>query len=277
VKMKAEEPQSYRDLALVYTDQRQYQKAIDLFNKVIIQEWPIRFQHIEDEVIMEMNRALWLAKKNEVSVDISSINNKFIEHMPVDVKLTIAWDTDDCCIDLHITEPTGTKSYYGNHCTEIGGWSTPDYPGCPSYSTSMLREYMIKIGMPGKYTVNANYYSNYRQDLTGGTTVWFTIFTNYATELEQRTSTVVRLGTNSVVPSNSSQYEIGTMEYGTNKLVQSWVAEWGKNIDHNKKLWEEYQVNLVKRDEEWRKFEKDEMEIIASNEEMIKAANETLK
>jgi hypothetical protein len=38
---------------------------------------------------------------------------------------------------------------------------------------------MIKNGFPGNYHICANYYSNHRQDLTGGTTIWFTIYTNY--------------------------------------------------------------------------------------------------
>ena len=34
-------------------------------------------------------------------MDTKQIDPRFIAHMPVDIKLTIAWDADDCCIDLH--------------------------------------------------------------------------------------------------------------------------------------------------------------------------------
>jgi hypothetical protein len=40
---------------------------------------------------------------------------------------------------LLVFEPDGGKSYYGNNCTHLGGWSSPDYSGCTAYSTSMLR------------------------------------------------------------------------------------------------------------------------------------------
>ena len=72
-----------------------------MYNKVIETEWPIRFQHIEDEVIMEMNRTIWLAEKDGVNVDTSKIDKRFLKKLPVDVKLVITWDADDLCIDLH--------------------------------------------------------------------------------------------------------------------------------------------------------------------------------
>jgi len=188
VKLRAEEPQSHRELALVLAEKKQYQKAIDLLYKVVETEWPIRFQHIEDEVIMELNRTIWLAEKDKVPVDTSKIDKIFLQRLPVDVKLVITWDADDLCIDLHIYEPDGGKSFYGGNLTNLGGWSSPDYSGCTAYSTSMLREYMIKNGFPGSYRICANYYSNHRQDLTGGTTIWFTIFTNYMKDDEKKTN-----------------------------------------------------------------------------------------
>ena len=56
LKLRAEEPQSLRDLALAASEKRDYQRAVDLLWKMISTEWPVRFQHIEDEATFELNR-----------------------------------------------------------------------------------------------------------------------------------------------------------------------------------------------------------------------------
>eukprot|EP01125_Pyxidicula_operculata_P000368 TRINITY_DN1040_c0_g5_i1.p1 TRINITY_DN1040_c0_g5~~TRINITY_DN1040_c0_g5_i1.p1 ORF type:complete len:1086 (+),score=246.93 TRINITY_DN1040_c0_g5_i1:143-3259(+) len=213
VTLRSEEPQTFREAALGQRAIGNYQKCIDMLWKVCYTEWETRFQHIEDEVLLELNRTIWMAKKKGIKLDVSDIQPKFMGEFPMDIHCSITWDTDDLCIDLHIDQPDGTQCYYGNHITSIGGWSTPDYSGCTAYSTSMIREYMIKKAMDGKYKLGCNYYSNYRQDLTGGAIIWFTVYTNYFTDKEQCMQTTLRLDTNSVAVSKESSYTIGTVDF----------------------------------------------------------------
>jgi len=269
VKMRPEEPQSHRELAVAFTENKQFQKALETYYKIITTEWPIRFQHIEDDVLSEINRTIWLAGKSNVNVDTSFINPGFLFHMPTDVKLVITWDLDDLCIDLHIYEPNNEVSYYGHYMTSLGGWSSPDYSGCTAYSTSMLREYMIRSGVPGTYRVCANMYSNSRQDLTGGTTIWFTVYTNYMKENEKRTFTVLRITEASPVPTHDSKKLIGTMEYEANEKVKQWIGEFDSGLAQRKRMWEEYNILKAKSDELWRIWNKDEAEIQQSNLEIL--------
>jgi len=227
VKLRGEEPQTHRDLGLVHASLEEYQEALNLFWKVIETEWPIRFQHIEDEVLMHLNRTIWKAQKKSIPLDISKVDPRFVKLLPVNLHCTIVWDTDDTCIDLHIIEPNKENCYYSNHLTSIGGWSTPDYSGCPGFSTSMLREYMIKSALPGTYTLGCNYYSNTRQDLTAGTTMWFTVTSNFGTDEEDSKTTTLRLEENSTNPSTQSAYEIGTVTYGVNAFFQQCLVDWG--------------------------------------------------
>lgn len=231
-KARGEEPQSHRELALCQADLGQYQDAIDGLWHVLSNPWPQRFQHIEDEVFLEFNSVLLRAKKAGVVLDLSKIPNqeKYIYPMPLGLHCTITWDTDDTCIDLHIKQPDSQTCSYSNYDLKSGGWSTPDYPGCPGYSTSMLREFMIKNALPGEYTLSCNYYSNVRQDLTGGTVIWFTVYTNYMMEDEKKTCTALRLGSHATNPSQSSSYEIGKVEYGVSDLMHSWHQEWVKEF-----------------------------------------------
>jgi hypothetical protein len=230
-RLKAEEPQSHREVGLTHVAIGNFQEGIDKLWKVVTEEWAQRFQHIEDEVLLELNRTVWLANKAGVQVNVSHIPKEFLVHNPMEIHCTITWDTDDTCIDLHIKEPQGETCNYSHFTTSIGGWSSPDYPGCTAYSTSMLREYMIKCAFPGTYKLGCNYYSNYRQDLTGGTMIWFTVYTNWCTDREERIFTALRLDCNSTSPSARSTYEIGEVSYGISPLYQSWIEEWKKEFN----------------------------------------------
>ena len=91
-------------------------------------EWPDRFTHIEDEVLMQLSRYINLLyiiyfmltltirtlfeaeqesnnNKTLKKVDTSKMEQRFLRLLPVNIHCTIAWDTDDTCIDLHSNLP----------------------------------------------------------------------------------------------------------------------------------------------------------------------------
>jgi tetratricopeptide (TPR) repeat protein len=55
LKLRPEEPQSYRDLALVLAERQQYARAIELLNKVVMGRWDERFTEIELTALIEAN------------------------------------------------------------------------------------------------------------------------------------------------------------------------------------------------------------------------------
>lgn len=63
--LRPEEPQSYRDLALCYEQNKEYQKAINLFSIALTKEWDSRFDGIEVILIEEMNHGIAIAKQKE--------------------------------------------------------------------------------------------------------------------------------------------------------------------------------------------------------------------
>jgi len=203
-KLKSEEPQTWRELGLAYRNLSNYETCLTNLWKVVVEEWPVRFQHIEDEVLIELNHTIFLAKKHNIAVDTAPYT-RFLKEMPMDLHSTIFWDVDDLCIDLHIHEPGGTHCYYGCNQTSIGGWSSPDYSGCTAYSTSMLREYMIIHARKGSYKLKCNYFSNYRSDLIAGSIMWFTIYSNYCRDNETVMQATMRID----AKSDRSDYDIG--------------------------------------------------------------------
>merc|ERR1719433_793967 len=109
-------------------------------------------------------------------------SSRFLSNMPCDLRISLAWDTDNTDIDLHVIEPSGCEVYYSNNWSSQGGFVSRDFTR--GYGPE---EYMVVKGQKGKYTIKAKYYSSSgAQKLTGATTVTATIFTNWARPTQQR-------------------------------------------------------------------------------------------
>ena len=185
--IRPDEPQSYRDLALVKERLGKYKESMELFNKVITGKWDMRFDEIEMTAATEMNHLLM----NDESLPI--VDKRLIHKMDMDVRISMAWDTNDVDIDLHVQEPGeyGEHAYFAHNRTRIGGYVSRDFR--QGYGPE---EYMLKKAQPGTYKATTNYFASHQQSLTGGTTVLCTFFTNYMRKNEQRQLSTIRLSTN---------------------------------------------------------------------------------
>ncbi|KAL9644814.1 hypothetical protein ABK040_009272 [Willaertia magna] len=185
--IRPDEPQSFRDLALVKERLGKYKESMELFNKVITGKWDSRFDEIEQTAAIEMNHLL----QNDDTLQI--VDKRLIYKMDLDLRISMAWDTNDVDIDLHLQEPApyGEHCYYGYNRTKIGGYVSRDFR--QGYGPE---EYMLKKAQPGNYRAYTNYFANHQQSLTGGTTVLCTFFTNYMRPNEKREMVTVRLTTN---------------------------------------------------------------------------------
>jgi hypothetical protein len=211
--LKENEPQSHRELALVQAELGEFQVAVDGLWPVIETAWEQRFQHIADNVFIELNRTLRRAREAGVSVDHTNIPEDFKIEWKLAIAVCIAWDTDDTCLDLHVKEPSGEVCSYANTFTGIGGWSTPDYSGCPGCSTSMLREYTSRVGAKGRFTVSCNFYSNAAQNAIKGSTLWCTIYKNLNQPDEAKVAVSCRLEKPSTGGNTESQFTLACLDF----------------------------------------------------------------
>jgi tetratricopeptide (TPR) repeat protein len=189
--IRQEEPQTYRDLGLVYALDGQYQKAIDNLYKVILDDWDGRFQNIEVIAACEMNAII--AKSNK-KLDLSTIDERLIKTMPVDVRIVLNWDADNSDMDLWVTDPRGEKCMYSHNRTEIGGYITNDFT--QGYGPE---EFFLKKAWPGKYQIEVNYYGSSQQRIAGPITIYAELYTSYGTKDEKREVITVRLKENKEV------------------------------------------------------------------------------
>lgn len=186
IRLRPEEPQSYRDLAFVFAEQGQYGKAIELLYNVILKKWDNRFEGIELVALNELNQILVQAPKK--GVDTSMIDPRLIKQLDLDIRIVMSWDADLTDIDLHVIEPNGEEAYYENDLTNIGGLVSDDFT--QGYGPE---EYLLKKADNGLYQIKAKYYSNSSSSAIGPVTVQLDIYTHYGRENERHQATTIQL------------------------------------------------------------------------------------
>ena len=179
------EPQSYRDLGLAFAADKQWQKAVDNLNEVVIRPWQGRFPEIELTALDELNAIVATAA---APVDASRIDSRLIRNLPLDLRVALSWDADNTDIDLWVTDPNGEKAFYGNRFTYQGGRMSQDYTGGYGPET-----FSLKRAKPGKYKVEANFYGHNQQIVAGATTLQLKLATHFGTREQQEQTVTLRL------------------------------------------------------------------------------------
>ena len=190
LELRPEEPQSYRDLALVLARQEQYRRAVELLNEVVMKHWDDRFAEVETIALMELNRLLPKARGAGVDLEKLGVDGRLVQPLDVDVRIVLTWDADMTDIDLWVVEPSGEKAFYGHRATTIGGHFSRDFTG--GYGPE---EYCLRKAMNGVHKIQVNYYGTSAAKLLGSVTLQVDIFTNFGRPNEQHKSITRRLRT----------------------------------------------------------------------------------
>jgi Ca-activated chloride channel family protein len=168
-----EEPQSFRDLGLAHAAAGHHQQAIDQLNEVVIRTWDGRFAEIELIALGEINAIIANAPAR---LDTSRIDERLLKNMPLAVRAVLTWDSDNSDMDLHVVDPDGERSFYGNQLTYQGGRMSRDFTG--GYGPE---EFALRFAKPGKYKIEANFYGTRQQIVAGATTLQVKLSTGFGT------------------------------------------------------------------------------------------------
>ncbi len=185
LRLRPEEPQSYRDLGLVLGRLGKNKEAVEMLYKVVTTQWD-RFQEIELPTLMEMNRLIGLAK--DLDLKALDIDPRLVKLLDLDVRIVLTWDSDMTDMDIWVTEPSGETAKYDHNETTIGGKVSRDFTD--GYGPE---EYLVRKAMKGKYKIQANYYGESAPTLAGTVTVQATVFTNFGRPNEKRKALTLRL------------------------------------------------------------------------------------
>jgi hypothetical protein len=183
--MGDDEPQSYRDLALAEAALGHRQKAIDLLYEVVTGTWDRRFPDIEITALAELNALVATAPS---PLDTHRVAPDLLKNLPLDLRTVLSWDADNSDMDLWVTDPNGEKAYYGHRLTYQGGHMSEDFTG--GYGPE---EFALRTARPGKYKVEANYFGDRQQVVTGATTLQLWLSTRFGTPAQKDQRITLRL------------------------------------------------------------------------------------
>ena len=200
LKIRPDEPQSYRDLALVCATLKQNQRAVDLLWQVVQKPWDARFPEIELIALGELNA---IAATSGGKLDLAKVDARLRQNLPVGLRVILTWDANDCDIDLWVDDPNGEQARYDHPLTYQGGRMSRDFT--QGYGPE---EFILREPNAGKYTVRINYYGDRRQTALGPVTAQVRLITGYGTPAEKEQRLTVRL------TDNKETLEIGAIEIG---------------------------------------------------------------
>ena len=185
LEMADEEPQSHRDLALALAAAGERQQAIERMYEVVARDWDARFSEVELVALNELNQ---IVATSPTPLDTAFADRRLLRNLPLDLRVALAWDSDNSDMDLWVTDPNGEKCYYAHQLTYQGGLISDDFTG--GYGPE---EFVLRDAKPGRYRVEAHYFGDRQQIVTGATTLTLTLSTAWGTARQQDQKTTLRL------------------------------------------------------------------------------------
>ena len=198
VAIREEEPQSYRDLGLALAEDKQYQEAVETLYKVVKNAWDERFGDVQ---LVTMNDINSLVARHK-GIKTNFMDKRLLKSEPVDIRVVLSWDTDNCDMDLWVTDPTDEKCFFDNKLTYLGGKISKDVT--QGYGPE---EFMIKKAPKGTYKIETDYFGTLSQKQLMPVTLRITFYTHFGTNKEQKQETTVRL------TNEEDLIEVGSFEF----------------------------------------------------------------
>jgi len=188
LELAPEEPQSYRDLALVLAAAGRWQDAADMMMNAIVKKPDGRFRDVELIAITELNNIIVKAKR--AGIEVKDVDSRLVHPLEMDLRVTIGWDTDMSDMDLHTIDPTGEECFYQHRLTTNGGRNSFDIT--QGYGPE---EFMVRAALNGDYKVKTHYYGQSAQKMIGPVTLYAEIVTDFGRPEEKTETLMFRLAT----------------------------------------------------------------------------------
>ena len=178
-----DEPQSWRDLGLAQAAAGAWQPAVDALWSAASGTWDGRFGDIDVIALGELD-----AIAATHPVDMSAVDARLRRNLPLDVRVALAWDTDNTDIDLWVKDPHDEWVSYQSPLSRQGGRVTRDVTN--GYGPEV---FALKKAIPGVYEVRAKYFGSHRQALGNGTSVMMRLTTGFGTKDEKHRDVILCL------------------------------------------------------------------------------------
>jgi tetratricopeptide (TPR) repeat protein len=194
-RMRPEEPQSARDLALAHGARARkrgrahdYQRALALLKEVVTGEWG-RFEEIRGVALTELNNLLFHAQRAGVGIEATGLDPILLRNLELDVRIVLSWDADNTEVELQVVEPGGaTTSDFDGSDTPIVGRTFNRYTEGYGPET-----YCLRRAPKGEYGIHAFYDGSTQARRATPVVVRVEVITDYGRRTERRRSITRRL------------------------------------------------------------------------------------
>lgn len=204
LRLRPEEVQSTRDLALAYENVGDYQKAFDLLTSIINgnlveKDLENRFYGIEQIALVEAGHIL---NKHRNKLELTKEQKEIIFPLEIDLRVVVDWNHNNTDLDLWVDNPMQESISYKKNYSDFGDRLSEDMT--EGYGPE---EYLTKKGVKGTYSIEIDYYADEVQKISGPTILKITIFKNYGKSNEIKEVRVVRLD------KEEDRIDIGEIEF----------------------------------------------------------------
>lgn len=185
-KIAPSESQSYRDLALAYQNDEQYDKALELYiNMLGEQIMGVNFNGLEKPLRSELSRLVALHKDK---IDYSRLPNEWLRtDFKIDMRMTIDWSDKSVPFEFQFVNPQ-KKFFKWTHTLE----ETRDRLKAEQKEGFQTEEFIIDDAPAGEWLINVQYLGN-EGDYVLPPFLKYTVYRNYGTPKETKEVRVIKL------------------------------------------------------------------------------------
>jgi len=194
LKLRSEDPQSYRDLALALAEIGEQDEALSLLMKIAGTDshGDFGFRNHEEMKPIVANEIANLIQTKNLSSLPNGLSKELFKKVELDMRVVIDWNHNDTDIDLHIVDPNLETCFYGNDSTKMGGKLSEDMT-----EGFGPEEFTLEKAGLGSYYVKIDYFGDNYQKVENPTFMKVNIYENYGTKEQTRRTKVMRLSKNS--------------------------------------------------------------------------------
>lgn len=182
LKLRPEDAQSYRDLALVLIDQGHTEEG-----KALLQ--PL----VDVSLYAGTRRRVFDGLREIATTELRHINQG-VAATEADIRVVVDWNHNDTDIDLQIIDPKFEKCWYHHPTTSSNGMLSDDMTEGFGPET-----FVQKKARNGTYYVKVNYFDDRYQKIENPTFMKVTIYRNYGRADETKEVSVVRLSNSDTI------------------------------------------------------------------------------
>lgn len=186
VKIAPQESQSYRDLALAYQNNKQYDKALELYiNMLGEQIMGVNFDGLENPLRSELSRLVALYKDK---IDYSRLPNEWLRaDFKRDIRMVIDWSDRSVPFEFQFVNPD-KKFFKWTHTLE----ETRERLEIEQKQGFQTEEFIIDDAPSGEWIINIQYLGD-EGDYALPPFLKYTVYRNYGTPQETKEIRVIKL------------------------------------------------------------------------------------